>query len=73
MQQQKSKSKGNPASKRMSNTALETRRHNSWLRCQERKARLRKEALLAQIHRPGTWERAKAARYARRHPGEMAA
>lgn len=67
-------SKGNPASKRMSNANLKTRRQNSWNRGQRRKA----ERIAAQEQRAATnagrradglptpWEIAKAARAARR-------
>lgn len=64
-------SKGNPASKRMSNAKLKVRRAFSWARGEARKAARRK--VQDEAHRrnltTGTspWKQAKAERYARRH------
>lgn len=69
-------SKGNPASKRMSNQALKDRRARSWKRGQDRKAQriaFRKIAenenkVLRRNGTPTLWEKAKMKRWVARHP-----
>lgn len=69
-------SKGNPAGKRMSNSALKERRARSWKAGQKRKEERKAEAINRANANKRTratgektpWEQAKAARQARRHP-----
>lgn len=69
-----SKSKGNPASKRMTNEKRKARRHACWLRGQDRKRKRREaneDAHKRNQHRRASgeltpWERAKTARAERR-------
>jgi hypothetical protein len=68
------KSKGNPASKRMMNSALKTRRSQSWQRGQERKAervkaqakRERKNRDRRALGQPTPWEKSRITRAWRR-------
>lgn len=68
--------KGNPASKRMTNTKLQARRQRSWLAGQQRKAtRVAAQKAREQANRearaaglPTPWERRQADRATRRHP-----
>lgn len=69
-------SKGNPASKRMSNAKLKARRAASWARGQRAKLDRKKAQKEREERNKKTlaeggytpWQAAKKARYARRHP-----
>jgi hypothetical protein len=71
-----SSTKGNPAGKRMSNSALKERRARSWKAGEKRKEERKAEAInrakankrTRSMGEKTPWELAKAARHARRHP-----